>query len=189
MNQQREARIVISRYLDLADSPGMSIVIMDGQVESLGWNSQLQKNGSKACIGTSTYRPKNAFLARLQQEYEGQTAAVFEMLLRKTAQKFGVEFASLRGVANIDIMLPGKLEERLQEKRGQKPVRYIAECNPRWTNYTDAIMTVIGANRKEQTINTMKTVIKEGIATIDKYHLPENVDPRANSEGVHLSKR
>ena len=184
MSQQREARIVISRYLDLADSPGMSVVIMDGQVESLGWNSQLQKNGSKACIGTSTYRPKNAFLVRLQQEYEGQTAAVFEMLLRKTAQKFAVEFASLRGVANIDIMLPGKLEESLQKKRGQKPVRYIAECNPRWTNYTDAIMTVIGANRKEQTINTMKTVIKEGIATIDKYHLPENVDPRIVREFI-----
>jgi hypothetical protein len=184
MNQQREARIVVSRYLDMADSPGMSVVVIDGQVESLGWNSQLQKKGSKACVGTSTYRAKNASLVRLQQEYEGQTADFFEKLLRKTAQKFGVDFASLRCVTNIDIMLPGKLEEQLQKKRGQKPVRYIAECNPRWTNYTDAIMTIIGVSRKEQTIDTMRAVIREGIATIDKYHLPENADPRIVREYI-----
>ncbi len=72
MNPQREARIVISRFLDMADSPGMSVVIIDGRVESLRWNGQLQKKGSKACIGTSTYTPKNAYLSRLQQEYEDQ---------------------------------------------------------------------------------------------------------------------
>jgi hypothetical protein len=38
-------------------------------------------------------------------------------------------------------------------------------------------MTVIGANRKEQTINNMRRVIQEGIFTLDKHHLPENVDP------------
>jgi len=184
MNQEKETRVVISRYLDLADSPGMSVVIMDGRVESLGWNGQLQKAGSKACIGTSTYKPKNASLARLQQEYEAQTATYFEALLRKTAQKCGVDFASLRGIANIDIMLPGKLEEKLQKKRGQKPAHYVAECNPRWTNYTDAIMTVIGVSRKEQTISNMRTVIRNGIATIDKYHLPENVDPRVVRECI-----
>ncbi len=184
MNQQKETRVVISRYLDLADSPGMSVVIMDGRVESLGWNGQLQQKGSKACIGTSTYKPGNASLARLQQEYEGQTMAYFEALLRKTAQKCGVDFASLRGVANIDIMLPSKLEETLQKKRGQKPAHYVAECNPRWTNYTDAIMTVIGVNKMEQTISSMRTVIQEGIATIDKYHVPENVDPRVLRECI-----
>ena len=178
MNPQREERIVISRYLEMADSPGMSVVIIDGQVESLRWNGQLQKKGSKACIGTSTYIPKNAYLSRMQREYEDQTAAFFETLLRKTAQKCGIDFASIRGVANIDIMIPGKLEERLQQKRGQQATHYLAECNPRWTNYTDAIMAVIGANRKAQTINNMRTVIQEGIFTIDKLHLPENVDPR-----------
>ena len=177
MNPQREARIVISRFLDMADSPGMSVVIIDGRVESLRWNGQLQKKGSKACIGTSTYTPKNAYLSRLQQEYEDQTAIFFEALLRKTAQKCGIDFASIRGVANIDIMIPSRLEERLQQKRGQKAAHYLAECNPRWTNYTDAIMTVIGANRKEQTINNMRRVIQEGIFTLDKHHLPENVDP------------
>jgi hypothetical protein len=184
MNQQKETRVVVSRYLDLADSPGMSVVIMNGRVESLGWNGQLQQNGSKACIGTSTYRPANASLARLQQEFEGRTLAYFEALLRQAAQKCGVDFASIRGVANIDIMLPGELEETLQKKRGHKQAHYIAECNPRWTNYTDAILTIIGVNRKDQTISNMRAVIQEEIATIDKYHLPENIDPGAVRECI-----
>jgi hypothetical protein len=182
MNQLKETRVVVSRYLDLADSPGMSVVIMNGQIESLGWNSQLQKTGSKACIGTSTYRPANVTLARLQQEYEGQTLSFFEALLRRAAEKCDVDFASIRGVANIDIMLPGKMEETLQKKRGHKPSHYVAECNPRWTNYTDAIMTLIAANRFEQTISSMKKIIQEGIATIDKYHLSEDIDPQVVRE-------
>src|SRR6266568_387285 len=184
MNQQKETRVVISRYLDMADSPGMSVVIMDGRIESLGWNGQLQQNGSKACIGTSTYRPANASLARLQQQYEGRTLAYFDAILRQAAQKCGVDFASIRGVANIDIMLPSDLEETLQIKRGHKLSHYVAECNPRWTNYTDAIMTIIGVNRKEQTISNMKAVIQEGITTIDKYHLPEYIDTQAVRECI-----
>jgi hypothetical protein len=184
MNQQKETRIVISRYIDMVDSPGMSVVIMDGRIESLGWNGQLQQNGSKACIGTSTYRPANASLARLQHEYEWRTLAYFESILRLAAQKFGVDFASIRGVANIDIMLPSDLEEMLQNKRGHKRSHYVAECNPRWTNYTDAIMTIIGVNRKEPTISNMKAVIQAGIATIDKYHLPEYIDTQAVRECI-----
>ena len=186
MNQQKETRVVISRYLDMADSPGMSVVIMNGQVESLGWNGQLQKDGSKACIGTSTYRPANASLARLQQQYEGQTLAYFDAILRRAAQKCGVDFASMRGVANIDIMLPSDLEETLQKKRGYKQSHYIAECNPRWTNYTDAIMTIIGVNRKKQTISNMKAVIQEGIVTIDKFYLPEGIDIQEVRECIFL---
>jgi len=184
MNQQKETRVVISRYLDMADSPGMSVVIMNGQVESLGWNGQLQKDGSKTWIGTSTYRPANASLARLQQQCEGQTRVYFDAILRRAAQKCGVDFASMRGVANIDIMLPSDLEETLQKKRGYKQSHYIAECNPRWTNYTDAIMTIIGVNRKKQTISNMKAVIQEGIATIDKYYLSEDIDTQVVRECI-----
>ncbi|HLH62241.1 MAG TPA: hypothetical protein VKV20_11210 [Ktedonobacteraceae bacterium] len=178
MNVQKEARVVISRYIDFADSPGMSVVIMENRVESLGWNGQLQKPGSKACIGTSTYVPRNAYVRQMQQEYEAKTAAFFEALLRKTAQKCGIDFASIRGVANLDIMIPGELEQKLQRERKQPQGNYLAECNPRWTNYTDAIMSVLGANRKEQTIANMKAAIAAGIATIDKQPLPENADPQ-----------
>ena len=178
MNVQKEARVVISRYIDFADSPGMSVVILEDRVESLGWNGQLQKPGSKACIGTSTYIPSNAYMQRMQQAYEEKTAAFFEALLRKTAQQCGIEFASIRGVANLDIMIPGELEKRLQQQRKQPEGNYLAECNPRWTNYTDAIMTVLGANRREQTIYNMKATIAAGICSIDKHPLPENVDPQ-----------
>jgi hypothetical protein len=99
-------------------------------------------------------------------------------LLRRTAQKCGINFASIRGVANLDIMIPGELEKRLQRQRKQPEGNYLAECNPRWTNYTDAIMTVLGANRQEQTIYNMKAVISAGICTIDKHPLPQNVDPQ-----------
>lgn len=117
-------------------------------------------------------------LQRLQQQYEEQTAAFFEMFLRKTAQKCDVDFASIRGVANLDIMIPGAMEQRVQKRRKQSAANYLAECNPRWTNYTDAIMTVLGANRKEQTIYNMKAVIQAGICTFDKYPLPDKVDPQ-----------
>lgn len=184
MNQEKEARVVITRLLKLVDSPGMSVVIMDGQIESLRWNGQLQDSGSKACVGTSTYRPKNAYVAYLQRDYEEQAVAFFEMLLKKTAQRCGVDFRELRGVANLDLMLVGPLERLLQKKRGQRPAHYIAECNPRWTNYTDAIMTVIGVNRKEQTISNMRTVIQEGIATVDKYRFPMEIDPRKVRDSI-----
>ena len=39
-------------------------------------------------------------------------------------------------------------------------------------------MTVLGANRKEQTIYNMKEVIQAGICTIDKHPLPEGVSPQ-----------
>ena len=178
MNLQRESRIVMSRYIEFADSPGMSMVIMQGHIESLRWNGQLQKAGSKACIGTGNYQPKNAALAQQQQIYEDQTSACFEQLLRLTAQKCQLDCATLRGVANIDIMIPGPLEEQFQKQRGQKPSLYLAECNPRWTNYTDAIMTILGANMQEVTINTMRTAIQGRLQTIDKYELPQQVDPR-----------
>ncbi len=179
MNVEKEMRVVISRYIVFADSPGMSVVIMDDQVESLGWNGQLQKPGSKACVGTSTYIPNTVYMQRMQQDYEEKTTAYFEALLRSTAQKCGIDFASIRGVANLDIMIPGDLERRLQRARKQPEGNYLAECNPRWTNYTDAIMTVLGANRKEQTIYNMKEVIQAGICTIDKHPLPEGMDPQS----------
>src|SRR5215467_1793336 len=179
MNVQKEARVVTSRYIDFVDSPGMSVVIVENRVESLGWNGQLQKPGSKACIGTSTYIPRNAYMRRMQQEYEEQTAVFFEALLRRTARQCGIKFDTIRGVANLDIMIPGQLEQRLRRQRKQPAGNYLAECNPRWTNYTDAIMTILGANRSEQTVYNMKAAVSAGIRTIDKHPIPENADPQS----------
>lgn len=184
IDPRKEARIVMSRYLDLIDSPGMSVVFLDGQAESLGWNGQLQKPGSKACVGTSSYRPQNALLRDLQASYEAQTTTFFVELLRKTAEKYGCDFSAIRGIANLDIMLPGPLEQHLQSKRKLPAQNYLAECNPRWTNYTDAILAVIGATRQAQTLASMRAVIQNGIATFDKYELPDQSDPALIRERV-----
>lgn len=178
MDQTLEPRVVMSRYIEFADSPGLSVVVMDGEVVSLRWNSQLQERGSKACVGTGSYRPPTASLSYMRALYEEQTVTFFETLLRKTAQLCGVDFATLRGLANIDIMLPGPMEAQLQRQRGWRNRGYLAECNPRWTNYTDAIMTVISANRQIPTVQQMRTTTEQGIQAIDCYEIPVHIDPQ-----------
>jgi len=177
MDQQQANRVVMSRFVVVADSPGLSVVILDGQIESLGWNSQLQTPGSTACVGTSSYQPKNAAPARLQQVIEEQTVACFEVLLKEVAYRCGLDFPSLRGVANLDFMLPGPLEQELQRRRGLSPTIYLAECNPRWTNYTDALLTILAVKQQPPTVSTLRTTIQEGLATIDCYPLPPTVEP------------
>ncbi|GAC1512757.1 MAG: hypothetical protein NVS2B12_30180 [Ktedonobacteraceae bacterium] len=176
MNVQKETRIAISRFIDMIDSPGLSVVLLDGHAESLRWNGQLQGLDSKACVGTSTYVPATTHLRDLQLRSEDQTAQFFITLLKQTALNCNVDFATIRGLANIDIMLPGAVEVALQRQRKQAPANYLAECNSRWTNYTDAIMVIIGAERQEPTINSMQSVIKRGISTIDKFPLPTHLD-------------
>lgn len=176
MDLAKESRIVLSRYLDLAESPGLSLVLMHGEVASLRWNGQLQEKGSKACVGTSTYQASTQALAQLREEYEPRTVELFTGLLRHIACHCGVDFSTLRGLANIDIMLPGPLEIALQRKRGMQVCGYIAECNPRWTNYTDAIMAVIGANRQQPTVGQMLSTIEHGILSVDKYEIPVHID-------------
>jgi hypothetical protein len=184
MDVQKETRVVISRYIDMADSPGMSVVLLDGHAQSLRWNGQLQGTDSKACVGTSCYMPRSAYLRAWQQRYEEQSASIFVSLLKQTAAKCHIDFATIRGLANIDMMLPGAAEIALQQKRKQPFVHYLAECNPRWTNYTDAIMVMIGANRKAPTINNMQAVIRDGISTIDKLPLPAHVNPALVREQI-----
>lgn len=176
MDLHKESRVVLSRYIDLADSPGLSLALLNGEVVSLRWNGQLQEAGSKACVGTGSYWPRTETLARLRDQYEPQTVAWFTTLLQNVARHCGFDFSTIRGLANIDIMLPSPLEVELQRRRGLQAVGYIAECNPRWTNYTDAIMSVIGANRQIPTVQQMLTTIDRGILAVDKYKIPISID-------------
>jgi hypothetical protein len=178
MNVALESRVVISRWMEVADSPGLSVVILEGQVFSLGWNGQLQMPGSTACVGTSSYQPKSAALARLQHAVEARTAVCFEAILRETAQRCGLDFACLRGVANLDLMLPGPRELHLQRQRGRPAAIYLAECNPRWTNYTDALLTLLAVKRDPPTISALRAVIEQGLWTVDDYPLPPTVEPQ-----------
>ena len=75
-------------------------------------------------------------------------------------------------------MLPGPMEAQLQRQRGWRNRGYLAECNPRWTNYTDAIMTVISANHRIPTVQQMRTTTEQGIQAIDCYEIPVHIDPQ-----------
>jgi hypothetical protein len=182
IDAHKESRIVIDRYVDIIDSPGMSLLMLNGKTYSLGWNGQFMEEGSNACRGTHSYTPKTAYLKQFQQAYEEKTAEIFGSFLKKTAQHCKYNFNEIQGLANIDIIIPSELEKHLQKKRGQKHNLYFTECNARWTNWTDAISTVLGVERKEQTVDNMLAVIQNGIWTYDKYKLPKGVDPKVVRE-------
>ena len=179
MQTQKEPRVVVSRYIDVVDSPGLSVVILNGSVFSLGWNVQTQKEPSRNPVVAGTYRPKDPILKGLQEKYETYSAKVLEKYLRKTAERCKIDFNAIEGIANIDLIIPSALEKKFQEKRGNKIDFYFAECNPRWTIYSDAVVTVLGARKLDATVNNMLKVIKEGIAIVDNYKLPSTIDPRS----------
>lgn len=185
MQTQKEPRVVISRYIDTLDSPGMSMVILEGKIFSLGWNTQTQKEPSRNPVAAGTYRPTNPVLRDVKEKYEEHTAKVLEKFLRGTAERSKIDFNKVNGIVNFDIIIPSELERSFQEKRGVKPGFYYSECNPRWTTYTDAVMTVLAAERKPQTVENMRKVIEDGIAVIDKYKLPKHVEPRLVRELVY----
>jgi hypothetical protein len=187
MDPNKESRVVISRFIDMVDSPGMSLVILNGEIFSLGWNSQLQKHGSKKTVGTGSYRPTDPHMIELQTKYEAGTAKVFETFLRLLANKCKYDFATINGIVNIDLILPSALERKFQESRGQKAGFYYAECNPRWTSYTEAILTILGAERREQTVENMLHVINEGITTIDRYKLPKNLSIETIRDRMYIA--
>jgi len=172
---KKEGRVVVSRLLDIVDSPGMSMVVLNGEVASLGWNGQLQDRGT-ACVGTGTYRPKNKELEKLRDENEGGVAVATERLLRRVADQQGIDFKSIRGFANIDLMIPGAMEVELQKKRHGRPFLYTAEMNPRFTNFTDALMMMAAIEGKKQAISSIREVIGKGIQTEDKFDIPPNIE-------------
>lgn len=176
INPQKEKRVIISRLIETADSPGMSIALIDGNIASLGWNSQLQSGGT-ACIGTGSYKPKNSLLKSKKKLFEEQTLTAFEAFLRKQAREINIDFNNLNAFINIDLIIPDKSESDLQKKRFGSAFNYISESNPRFTNWTDAVLTGVAAQGKKQTVSSMMSIIKEGIEAEDKVKLPKNVSP------------
>lgn len=183
IDPEKEQRVVISRYMDVLDSPGMSVAIMEGKVVSLGWNGQLQRG--TACVGTSAYEPKDDYSRFMRETQEHATAEGFKKLLRHSAAKMNVDFDKISGFANIDLMIPGEKERELQQKRYGEARLYLAESNPRITNWTDAVQTGVAADRLPQTIVSMKRVIANGIKAEDKYEMPESVDPEKLRDEVY----
>ncbi len=170
MKSTGNERIVISRLMDVAQSPGLSVFLLDGEFHSLGWNGQVQEEGSSACTGTSTFVPENENIKRIQSIAETPTARSFIEFMKQSASALDVDLSKVRGVANVDLMIPGPNEIQYQQKLGNEPKITVAEINPRFTNWTDALLFVLGAEGQTRSIANMQQLIEKGVWTQDKYH-------------------
>ncbi len=182
-----EPRVVVSRLMDIADSPGLSVAVSNGEVVSLGWNGQVKEGGSSACTGTSSYKADSPYLSEAQSQFEHSTASHFTDLLKQTAENEGVNFDQVTGFANIDLMIPGPKELEFRKRLGLTPETvYLAEVNPRLTNYTDAILAMLWTTRGSDriTIGKMLNSIDQGILTIDKYPISKGTDMNAFRQSV-----
>jgi hypothetical protein len=169
MDQTTENRVVISRLLDLADSPGMSLFISEGKVFSLGWNGQVRNPGSSACIGTSTYQPESKDLLNIQLEQEKATSEKFTAFLKQMCASASVDFKQLTCFMNVDLMIPGPFEVELQRRLGKKAEITVAEINPRITNWTDTLIYTLWAESLNKTIEQVFTVMAKGVLAVDKF--------------------
>lgn len=166
-----DTQFVVSRFMDITDSPGMSLIINNGQFESLGWNGQTMAEGTNACVGTTRYNPEGRYAKELQKTYEEQSAEAVAEFIRRTAKICGVPLNEINGVINMDLMIPGPYEANLRENRSMKKGFYLAECNPRWTNYTDAALQVVGILGEVPSARGIQRVVWDGVHTIDKRDL------------------
>jgi len=171
-----EPRVVVSRLMDLADSPGQSAVILNGDIVTLPWNGQVQEENSTACSGTTSYAPGTEYLREIHRREEVPTTEAFTKFIDASLQKFGHDKEKVNAVINVDYMIPGPREVEFQRRLKQKAGITIAEINPRFTNWTDALLFVAGANQESKSINTIMRTIDAGVYTQDKFHFPEGTD-------------
>lgn len=190
MNESLEDNVVMSRMIDKVDSPGLSVMIADDHVISLGWNNQTD---AYSCQGTSNYSPPDEYdeyCRGIQHAFEKQTVDEYEKFLRWVAKKKGIDFAKIRAFTNVDYMIPSELEfeqqKRTRQLQGKEPhpILPIAEFNPRLTDYTDAVVGGPLFYGGLQTPQMMLDLVAKGLTTYLKYHLPDGVDPLAVRDAV-----
>ncbi|MBN1169314.1 hypothetical protein JXA63_05510 [Candidatus Woesebacteria bacterium] len=165
--------IVVSRFIDVEDSPGMTMFMIDGESHSLGWNGQLMSANGKACVGTTTFNPISPYSKRMKSEYEDRSAEALANHIHAVAEKHGVNLNGTRGLLNVDLMIPGEAERLYLERSGQNPnIIYVAEFNPRWTNGSDAAAAVVWATRREHTAREYMQTVRGGLLAVDKEKVP-----------------
>lgn len=179
-NKGVEPRIVVSRLMDLADSPGMSALIVNGEILPLRWNGQVRESAeSSACVGTSTYQSPTENLRRIQEDYEESSALAFANFIRSVIKKYGYNPKDVSGFVNVDLMIPSEMEVKFQRKLQGNPnlssgdLITVAEINPRFTNYTDALLLVAGISGLEKTPRNILKIIQNGVYTYDKYPIKD----------------
>jgi hypothetical protein len=179
-DQTVERRIVMSRLIDKVDSPGMSLIIQDDHIISLGWNGQMQHDGMTACVETANYIPRKGYeeyCEKIQKEFGQIMIDGYEQFLRFLAEKNGIKFANIRGIINIDFMIPTELEFERQRRSGEKRHLPVAEFNPRFSEYTNPLIGGTLLSDVEQTPQELIRIAERGVHTFAKYPLPVGVDP------------
>lgn len=171
-----EPRVVVSRLMDLADSPGISAVLINGEIVTLPWNGQVQEANSTACSGTTSYNPGTDYLRQVHRDMGEPTTKAFERFIEASLRQFRFDQSQINGVINVDLMIPGAREIEFQRRLGRQAGITIAEINPRFTNWTDALAFVAAANGEVISINNMLSTISHGVYTQDKYHFEPGFD-------------
>ena len=127
---------------------------------------------------TSTYEPKDAYVADLQKEFEPAIEEDYAAFLKWLAGEQQRDFTKLRAISNIDIMLPSPLEFELQKRRGQARHVILAEFNPRLSEFSDPVVgKTLFYPQLEQTTETFREINRKGVYTYAKWPLPPHIDP------------
>jgi hypothetical protein len=169
IDRNKEPRVVVSRLIDKLDSPGVSLMIQNGRMEHLGWNGQVVEPGGTACIGTGSYSPNSPELIKIHSQAEAESVEGLYRFLIATSRYLGIPIDQITGMVNFDLMIPGPMEQKYQQRLGNKAQILLAECNPRWTNYSDALALVAHALNFSLTTEGMRQVRDLGVLTQDKF--------------------
>jgi len=170
-NNGVDLEIVISRYIDMIESPGQSIFFLNGYAIPLSWNGNLFENGDPISHGTTIFTTKDPEIQKQLKEYQQQSGEVLSAFVKEVVRKNGIPYDTMNGILNFDLMVPGRLERELLQAQGKNIQYYIAECNPRWTNWTDALMNAVGINHQKPSIANINNIIEHGIHNIDEFPL------------------
>jgi hypothetical protein len=173
VNIDYDDRVVIERYIDGEDSPGLIFAISQGEVMFIGVNDQV-RNGS-ACVGTSTYVPSTE---RAEWYIERDTPYLIESftaLVRRSCEDVGVPIQTITAMGNLDTVTPGHYEESYLKARGIKPRVNKIEVNPRFTNLTDGVLQVLQLSGHAVTPDNIRSVLRNGFLALDEVLNPPQV--------------
>lgn len=184
--------VIVSRLLKLKTSPGLSQYYMNGEGFSYGLNEQISTGENDACEGTQPLKRHNF------ADIEARALQGSKRLLKQLAKEEGADPDTITGPVNFDLMIHDQQELALQEQivRGLRNGTFdsslvakleyygqlneiteftLAESNPRKTNYTAAIDSVMLVKNLPQTTASAREVMDNDITTEDKVGISNGV--------------
>jgi hypothetical protein len=202
-NMSVDDRVVITRFLDIDISPGLSAAVVRGQAHMMAFNGQYMAPGDTACTGTTTFAtavgPERSH--SVTQAYLAQSQALLGGILERFFIQEDVN--ALYAMLNMDVMVVGGLEAELYERALAHPQggRYLsavgacdeayapriyppdtvlfAEINPRDTNWSLAMKATLQLLGLPCTVENLQAVSyghEVQVLTRDHWRLPEGLD-------------